>query len=157
MLTDPGPIVRYINDRCGEELAKWDILFASSSRVDHVPLVDDALGLKITCQRRKPGKKSDSKTLYITDNQRVASRGVERTGVDARDVKAAEDRRRSQPDYKPGSSCPDWIYRKVRKRPLLIVHLLSIGMKGEDLSMQRPVVAWSISFPTTQLEEKRVE
>jgi hypothetical protein len=40
---------------------------------------------------------------------------------------------------------------------LLIVHLLAIGEAEADLSKERPVVAWSISFPRTSLEEDRVE
>jgi DNA (cytosine-5)-methyltransferase 1 len=52
---------------------------------------------------------------------------------------------------------PDRIYRERRTRPLLIVHLLAIGEAEADLSKERPVVAWSISFPRTNLEEDRVE
>tara|TARA_R110002126_G_scaffold86145_1_gene207917 strand:- start:135 stop:683 length:549 start_codon:yes stop_codon:yes gene_type:complete len=156
-MTDPALVVRYIEDRCDSELANWDVLFASSSRSDHVPLNSNLLGIDIQCQRRKPGKKSDANTLYITDNQRVASRGVERTGIELEDIRIVEEQYQSSPDYKEGSSFPDRIYRKVRKRPLIIIHLLSIGLKGEDLSTQTPVVAWSISFPTTQHEEKLVE
>ena len=52
---------------------------------------------------------------------------------------------------------PDRIYRAVRKRPLLIVHLLAIGDKDADLSHTSPVVAWGISFPSTKMEEKLVE
>jgi hypothetical protein len=51
---------------------------------------------------------------------------------------------------------PDKIYREKRERPLLIVHLLIIGNKDDDLSDYQPVVAWSISFPGTKLEEKKV-
>jgi hypothetical protein len=45
----------------------------------------------------------------------------------------------------------------VRERPLLIVHMLAIGSKEDDLSQSQPVVAWSISFPETKLEQKLVE
>jgi hypothetical protein len=51
----------------------------------------------------------------------------------------------------------DRIYRKFRERPLLIVHLVTIGKDDEDVSAQDPVVAWSISFPRTQMDEKKVE
>ena len=52
---------------------------------------------------------------------------------------------------------PDWIYGRVRTRPLLVVHLLAIGRAGEPLLERDPVAAWSISFPATTKEEKRVE
>ena len=45
----------------------------------------------------------------------------------------------------------------MRKRALLVVHLLAIGAAGDDLRGQEPVVAWSISFPDTTREEERVE
>jgi hypothetical protein len=52
---------------------------------------------------------------------------------------------------------PDYIYRAYRPRPLLVIHLLAIRTeKDGDLDFE-PVVAWSISFPRTGLEEKRVE
>ena len=38
-----------------------------------------------------------------------------------------------------------------------MVHLLAIGKEGEVLSEKSPVVAWSISFPATSREEKKVE
>ena len=158
MLTDPGPVRRYIEKRMADELSEWDVLFASSTRADHTPLIDRSLGIEIVCQRRKAGRESSQKTLLITDNQRVASRGVERTGLDEAAAEAAEEAFRKTSDYKPGSTnYPDRIYRDVRNRPLLVLHLLSIGEKGDDLSAQKPVVAWSISFPKTSREEDRVE
>ena len=51
---------------------------------------------------------------------------------------------------------PDLIFRRVRQRPLLIVHLLAIGGEDDDLRDTESVVAWSISFPGTELEEKKV-
>ena len=71
MLTDPRPVSRYIQDRLDGELSSWDILFASVTKTDHQPLVDTSLGISITCQRRSAGRKSDQRTLYVTDNQRV--------------------------------------------------------------------------------------
>jgi hypothetical protein len=159
MLTDPLPVRRYIEERASGELKSWDILFPSLQRPDHTPLIDRSLGIEITCQRRKAGKSSRSGTLLITDNQRVASRGVEKTGVEPEAAKAAE------ADFRQAKSLgdsdvrnyPDRIYRERRTRPLLIVHLLAIGEAEADLSKERPVVAWSISFPRTSLEEDRVE
>lgn len=158
MLTDPLPVSQYIQDRLDGELSSWDILFPSVSKPDHQPLVDNSLGISITCQRRGPGKRSDQRTLYVTDNQRVASRGIEKTGLDDAQRLAAEQEYRKTAAYAEGSTnYPDRIYRATRTRPLLIVHLLSIGEKGSDLRNQSPEVAWSISFPETNKEAKRVE
>lgn len=159
LLTDPLPVRRYIEQRADGELAQWDILFASTSRPDHTPLVDRSLGIEITCQRRKEGTTGKrTGTLLITDNQRVASRGVEKTGVDPALARAAEAAFRAEKGLgEDVRNYPDRIYRDCRARPLLIVHLLAIGEAGDDLSRNKPVVAWSISFPKTGLEEDRVE
>ncbi len=161
MLTDPLPVRRYIEAR-PHEMGKWDVLFASTSRADPLSLVDNSLGMEIICQRRREGigrKNARPGTLLITDNQRVASRGVEKTGVDPEAAKAAEAEFRREKKLGDGEvpNYPDRIYRSCRTRPLLVLHLLAIGDKGADLSQQKPVVAWSISFPKTSLEEERVE
>jgi hypothetical protein len=154
--TEPAPVRRYIEDRRAGELAVWDVLFTS---VNQSTLVDESLGVPIHCQRRAAGKRSNAGTLYVTNKQRVASRGVERTGLTGTEIDEAEARYR---EHHPSNGAdernyPDWIYRAARQRPLLIVHLLAIGKEGDDLSGQRPTVAYSISFPQTALEEKRVE
>jgi hypothetical protein len=158
MLTETGPLRRYIERREDGELARWDLFIPSVTRPDHIPLRDRSLGIEVVCQRRKAGKRSDARTLLVTDNQRVASRGVERTGVPQPRAEEAEARFRASPDYREGStSYPDRIYRAAREKPLLVLHLLSIGEKDADLSAQQPMVAWSISFPRSGLEEKTVE
>lgn len=164
MITDPGPVRRYIEARQHSELGAWDVLLTSTQRPDAEPLIDESLGVRITCQRRAAGEKSDGRTLLITNKQRVASRGVEKTGLTAQEVREAEETFLAEPENagkwngkvkKP--NFPDRIYRRVRKRPLFILHLLAIGEKGGDLSRMKPVVAWSISFPATETHEEHVE
>ncbi|MCG3776433.1 MAG: hypothetical protein JW395_3292 [Nitrospira sp.] len=158
LLTDPGPVRKYIEDRASGELKEWDVLFASTSRTpDHTPLIDDTLGVEITCQRRKQGKRTKPGTLFVSDNQRVASRGVEKTGVDSTLAANAEKKFAEGKASSEIVNYPDSIYRQVRTKPLLILHLLSIGEKGSDLSNQEPVVAWSISFPQSERDEDTVE
>ena len=152
MLTEPGPVRQYIEERAGSELASWDILFAGiQEREDG--LTDTSLGIRIFCQRRTAGTKSDATTLRVTNKQRVSSRGIEKTGLTKEEIETAEQRYRATEvlDATKSINYPDRIYRTERKCPLLIVHLLEI--KPET----KPVVAWSISFPRTGFEEKRVE
>ena len=53
---------------------------------------------------------------------------------------------------------PDRVYRAVRERPLLILHLLKIDAAGESpATNSQPVVAWSLSFPKTRTDEQRVK
>ena len=155
MLTEPGPVRQYIEERADTELATWDILFGSvdTFHKDSRKWTDSSLGIDVNCQYRSAGSKSDSKTLRVTNKQRVSSRGIEKIGLTQEEIETAEQRYRATEvlDANKPINYPDRIYRAERKRPLLIVHLLDI--KPET----KPVVAWSISFPKTSFEEKRVE
>ena len=154
VLTDPGPVHRYIDKRSRDELSNWDVLFAGVKNLGGNSLVDRSLGFDLYCQRRTEGKRSDDRTLFITNKQRVASRGMEKVGLRVEQIQKAE------ADYREKekkTTYPDLIYRKVRTKPLLIVHLLAIGSEHEDLSATKPVVAWSISFPETGQYEEKVE
>ena len=158
-ITETGPVRKYIRQRQADELREWDVLFAGVTREQAPtrPLEDSSLGFPLICQRRGEGKRSDDKTLLITNNQRVSSRGFARIGVDSGDARRAEDKYDQDATATKGANYPDNIYGEVRKRALLVVHLLAIGAKGDDLRGREPVVAWSISFPATTREEKRVE
>ena len=156
--TESEPVRRYIAARSESELSTWDVLFAGVRRRTANSLVDSRLGFDLVCQRRAPGKRSDTSMLMVTSRQRVSSRGITRVGLTEEEARAAEreyDSRRSRSGG--GTNYPDWIYGKARTKPLLVIHLLVIGKEGEDLSQTNPVAAWSISFPGTKLAETKVE
>ena len=164
LLTDAEPVKRYIEERSGDELAMWDVLFVGTQRQSTGTLRDESLGFGVTCQRRRPGERSDNRTLLVTNKQRVASRGMERVGLSDAEIERAEaEYREEEVEGATGGAderrvnYPDRIYRRIRTRPLLMVHLLAIGKDGEDLSGSKPVVAWSMSFPETRREVKTVE
>ena len=148
--TDPQPVRRYIEERQDGELAKWDVLFTGIQSEDEKGLRDSSLGIPINCQRRMEGRDSAGNKLCITNKQRVSSRGVEKIGLTAEQIENAE----TKVLEKEFKNTPDWVYREFREKPLLIVHLLAIGDEGEDLSRQKPTVAWSISFPRTESERR---
>lgn len=154
LLTDTGPVRQYIEERADTELADWDMLFASvdTFHKDSRRWTDSTLGIDINCQYRSEGK-GDSTTLRVTHKQRVSSRGIEKAGLTDEEIETAEQRYRALKvlDVTKPINYPDRIYRAERKRPLLIIHLLDIGQET------KPAVAWSISFPKTAFEEKRVE
>lgn len=164
MITEGDPVRRYIEDRATSELAEWDILFTSlNDRESADPdQTTTMLGVPIRMQTRTAGKRSNATTLRITNKQRVASRGVEQTGLSDEAVEIAREAYLAGPeaakkDPSKPINYPDRIYRAHRPRPLLIVHLLAIGHEETGKLDYNPVVAWSISFPQTQMEEKRVE
>ena len=104
-------------------------------------------------------RRATGRQFRVTNKQRVASRGVEKIGLTDDQVASAE------ADFLRGRSgggtarpnFPDWIYRARRIRPLLIVHLLQIRPEEGGEAPQRPALAWGISFPKTELAEKRVQ
>ncbi len=156
--TATEPVRKYIRERQADELCEWDIFFPGVMLQEDPSLVDSSLGFDLICQRRTAGSHSDDATLIVTNKQRVSSRGIAKTGLTDEEARNAEERyNREHPSTKERANYPDWIYGAVRTRPLLVVHLLAIGKAGEDLSGGKPVVAWSISFPATNREEKKVE
>ena len=153
-MTEPEPVRRYIADR-PEELGRWDVLFAGITRETQKSLVTDLLGFRLVCQQRGDGRPEDESMVMVTKKQRVASRGVERVGLTRAQREVAEEKySRTNPDTK---NFPDRIYRAERTIPLLIVHLLAIGEKDDDLSNESPFVAWSLSLPKTDRPEQTVE
>ena len=152
LLTNGEPVRRYIEERQDDELAEWDVLFASVGERGGTRR-DDSLGRTIRCQRRTAGKRSDARTLLVSNRQRVSSRGIERTGLSGEEQERAERAYREDPgrsrrltDGRP-IQYPDWAYREMRTTPLLMIHLIDVHTKGQDDRITQPVVAWGISFP----------
>ena len=159
--TDPQAVRKYIEQRAVDELAAWDVLIAGVRRRTDNDLVDSSLGFEVVCQRRRAGRRTNGTTLLVTNKARVASRGAERAGLDSEHVEAAErnwETRQAQlPERERSKNVPDREYRQVRTRPLFILHMLAMGAEGDNLSRDKPVVAWSISFPNTLHDERKVE
>ena len=172
-LTDTNAVCQYIKDRECTELSEWDVLFAGRNNNDGKTPIDRNFDFEIICQRRKEGKRSQGKkeVLIIGEKQHVASRGIEAAGLSEKERKevekgyAEEKNRNKTSDTEKkhrgandeNINYPDNIYRRIRERPLLIIHLLVIGEKEDNLKDAKPVVAYGISFPKTEYEEKKVE
>ncbi|TCR63176.1 Z1 domain-containing protein [Bosea sp. BK604] len=167
ILTLGDPVAAYISDRAKGELAKWQVLFASLG-ADKLPsLVSSDLGFPIIRQERRAGARTTASAIHVGEKQRVASRGVERIGVPDDLASNAERDFNSGERDTGNTNYPDRIYREVRPRPLLIVHLMKINANtvsekegqrcGTFAGLDQPVVAWSISFPKTQTPEHTVE
>lgn len=161
LLTEPGPVTRYIDERAESELAEWDVFIASLSRHDDGVLREHELfGRSVNCPMRSVGEKTNAQSLYVTNKQRVASRGDERIGVDPRRAAEAEAAFRETPEGKSNGkrepSYPDRIYRSCRERPLLLLYPLDLRKDGVRVS-DEAVIAWGVSFPDTKLPESRVE
>ena len=163
LLTNGEPVRRYIEERQDDELAEWDVLFASVGERE-VNRTDESLGRTIRCQRRTAGERSDARTLLVSNRQRVSTRGIERTGLSGEKREIAERKYREDPGRSGRSTdgrpiqYPDKAYRVKRTKPLLMIHLIDIvDTTGRGEPITQPVVAWGISFPPTNSEERRVE
>ncbi len=169
LITQTGPILDYVDVRACGELAMWDVFLPSLAKPE--PGAFDCgsiFGLPIVCQRRTAGNRTDRVSIYISNKQRVASRGVERVGLSAdqqADVEAKYRELNANGSATGSLNYPDRIYREKRFKPLLIVHLLQVTAHNPEQptnpskadELLSPIVAWGISFPRTRLDEEQVE
>jgi hypothetical protein len=161
MLTDTGPVDRYIALRELGELSEWDLLVVGVLNSERPPMRDMSFGVPVICQNRTVGKGLTDTTLRPTNKHRVASRGVERIGIDSVDIAAAEEAHRAALNLPPEAKVnfPDRIYRPFRKRPMLMLHPLQVfaNKESERPIHDAPIFAWGIAFPPSAQTEERVE
>lgn len=140
-------IVAYCSDPEVPTMEKWDVVLASSSLADatRVMVHGREIGLQVRGTTREA---VIPPALLVSGNSaRVASRGLEKAGIDPAAVKEAEERyRKEHPDKK---NVPDLVYREIRERPLLMLHLLRLAVPNpkEAKEFIDDVAAWGISFP----------
>lgn len=159
-LTDPRLMSDYIDARADSELKAWDILFASAQK-------DGVADERLVGHAMKPFDRSVSDddlrqgVLAISGtSRRVGSPGDEKEGLDTEDLAHAETEfRREFPDRKPPSPLPDRFFRIARARPLLILRFVTPKASEElqDRLPQGNVLAWTISFPQSQIDGGTVE
>lgn len=147
------PLIDYATKR-GFEL--WDVLVASNTRADEASTIDIA-GIKVGLQTRAANVRGAGAhtALSVSKNKRrVASRGQEAAGLTPSQRKAVEEDWRSE---KGDASIPDRMYREVRQRPLLMIHLLDMQVEQPEGSAPKSErhAAYGISFPG--LQEGQVE
>lgn len=159
ILTEPIPVSNYIQRRKADELSEWDVMIAGIEN-EH-SMTDKLFGITLNCQKRREGKRSDSKTIRIGNKQRVSSRGIEKAGLSPVAIEEAQrEYRDAYPPNRDGIyNYPDWVYRVKRERPLLIIHMLDMKDKETNsISLfSEAVVAWSLAFPKTNVPEDNVE
>jgi hypothetical protein len=162
--TDPLLIVGYLREGKDFELSKWDIYFPGVEEDPKRDLLVERLteDLVIRCQKRSVDESDSASTtteeLLVHNRLRVASRPVEDIGLSNKEKDQAEkdfddtERKSEKTQY------PDRIYRRARKKPLLIVHLIDYTVENTPGCEQGvPVVAWSLSLPGTDRKETSVK
>ncbi|MBY6136353.1 Z1 domain-containing protein [Nocardioides marinus] len=162
--TDPGPVRSYIRARKEDELKTWDVLIPSLTKGEP----DKTLGKPIVPATRYVDL-HDLQHGFMSfsgKRMRVASRGIEKAGVDPARADAAEARYREEKGKADGErvNYPDSIYRRERDRGLFILHFVKAkapdgkeAAKEAGLIPADPVVAWGISLPVSSRPAERVE
>lgn len=128
-------------------LQQWDVVLPNGED----PVTELLQGLPYRPQQRTVTRGDAGNVLVSGKSARVASRGAEREGIDPNVVREAEERYRAENAGK--KNVPDHVYRKVRPRPLLLIHCISASQKREDGTLERldtggkPMAALGLSFP----------
>lgn len=165
VLTDTRPIRQYIRDRRDDELATWDVLVSARNSAPTLEQIDLG-GWSLAPITRSVGTEALERGILAVSGKRarVASRGMEKAGVEADRAEAAEAQYRSDQKLADDQDInyPDRIYREARTRPLFI--LFNITIKPDGLSEEQqtrlpgePVVGWGISFPKSGRADQTVE
>ena len=162
--TAPDPVRSYIRARSNDELASWDVLIPSLSSGKP----DLSLGTPIIPANRyvDPKDLKEGFMSFSGKRMRVASRGIEKAGVDPEKAKEAEAGYRETKNIaeRERVNYPDSIYRRARNRGLFILHLVRAKAPDKEkdaggvaLIPSEPVVAWGISLPVSKRSGEKVE
>ncbi|WP_223229293.1 Z1 domain-containing protein [Shimia marina] len=162
--TETGPVRSYIRARKGDELRTWDVLIPSLANGEP----DMTLGTPIIPTSRYVDL-HDLKHEFMSfsgKRMRVASRGIEKAGVDVTKAEIAEASYREAKGKKAGErvNYPDSIYRRQRDRGLFILHFVRpkppTGKEDADgvaMIPTAPATAWGISLPVSNRPAERIE
>jgi hypothetical protein len=160
-LTDPKLIGDYIDARAENELSKWDVFVASSTKTGMRSLPFASLELV-------PYELSVDEDLARKDvlafsgsSRRIGSAEDESEGLTAVEIaEAREAFRMSRPDQTLPKTVNPRIYRQVAgRRPLLILRFVKPKLEaisGTDTALHS-VLTWGLSFPSSQVDGGTVE
>lgn len=120
-------------------LQTWDMVLPNGGEPE-----EEFAGIAYRPQKRKIEIRGDSRSILVSGSKaRVGSRGIEKEGVPEDLVRTKDEEYR-----KLGRSVPDWEYRKLRPRPLLLVHLVKPFDDSREYDTGGlPLVAAGLSFP----------
>ena len=157
--TSTIPVVEYINKRKRDELGKWDVVIINKDGVKNSDK-EQLHGIVVGCQDRSAGTRSEqlSDCIIVGKKARVGSTRDEKEGLSQREMDKAEQLFKEAPGQK-AKDITGHYYRKVRTRPLLIIHLLNIEYETKSGKKPGPegVVAYGISFPESRFKDMPVQ
>ena len=122
-----------------EKFPEADVLLISPRKNDE-DLSDFRLGFqerKVLFDEAIPGR-------IATNKDRVASRGDEQLGLTSEQISEAENEARED-EENPNSNVSDLYYRRVRNKPLLMLHRLKVN--ADNLEEEKIIPAFGLSYP----------
>ena len=133
-------IAKFLERTTEDKLDKWDIVLPDGSIKNTEPFC----GINYRMQKRSVHSRGNGKYILVSGaSARVGSRGVEKEGLSVNDVARIDEK------FKKENKNPsDKEYRKVRKRPLLLLHFIKAEIvKGKEAALEEPLIALGLSFP----------
>lgn len=150
----------YIDARASDELNEWDILFASAQREGVEAEYLSGYSMK-PFERRVSDNDLRQGVLAISGtSRRVGSPGDEKEGLDPAELAgAAAEFTREFPGRELPGVLPDRFFRIARSRALLILRFVTPTASDSLQGILPPgnVLAWTISFPQSQIDGGTVE
>lgn len=150
--TQSAPVADFIRKCAQFGMGSWDVAIVGRALQGGVR--DPDLG--VICQKRTAGANSHGQSFVtIGAKNRVSTRGVEKIGLDHVVYQAAEREFLEGKNPSEPVNFPDHIYRHRRTRPLLLVQPIDLEEDGQKVG-GKPVIVWSISFPSTDFDHPTV-
>jgi hypothetical protein len=146
-------------------LGEWDVVIPEGRSDREEKLGVDSVALQVRQLEYEPKRR-----IVVSGNKRrVGSRGIEKEGLSSEQVQAAEKeariaaQKRAEEANEPAPevlSVSDRFYRKVRTRPLLLLHLMDGTYEDREGQVHRlpkapPLVAIGLSFPKFEDSSER--
>jgi hypothetical protein len=151
----PEDLAEFISSSGDPVLSKWDVVIPQGGGKAHA--LNAALSIRL--QRRKLAVNIERREILVNEKKmRVGSRGVEKEGLDAEQITAAEIAYRNDPENAANANVPDWAYRAFRSRPLLVLHFLEGETQDQPFSVppSSALTALGLSFPSIAGGSSRV-
>ncbi len=185
--TQTPPLLAYIDRRAEGELKHWDIALTKTGSSERdlgadelgvqVQCIRRTIGNWPTNNAREHQLSADGRVecVFIGNKNRVGDARMEKIGLNGTQICRAEDAWKNTSAFKNAESRgkkldpPGRIWRAERTRPLLILHAIEMmtpapkapegekAEKGKPVEGLDPVLAYSISFPSSEFEEETVE
>jgi hypothetical protein len=134
-------LASFLENTTEQCLQRWEIAIPNG-REDETEFA----GVRYRPQKRKITVNAATRSILVSgSSRRVGSRGIEREGMPVEQVRKIE---AAYSIEEPAKSIPDSRYRKERKRPLLLIHLITPFEKDVRMNTNgQPLVALGLSFP----------